>query len=98
MKLSDIGNLDNFGLSTRLRKVGNWSYRDTIDSSGMQRLVYHHGTEMAFFLNEGDGWSFFPSSVGWGSVSDQQGMNKIAANYGWRYIRRNGNPMYEFKG
>jgi hypothetical protein len=38
---------------------------------------------------------FSPESAGWGSASDQQGMNKILANYGWRYRRNGGEARYE---
>lgn len=38
-------------------------------------------------------WFFEPVSTGWGSVSDQQGMNKIMHGYGW-YYRRAGGAEY----
>jgi len=52
---------------------------------------------MGSFILAKDGvrWVFQPESVGWGSVSDQQGMNKILANYSWRYRRNGGVPRYE---
>ena len=42
-------------------------------------------------------WCFTPISVGWGSVSDQGGMNKVMPS-AWRYRRNGGNPRYEFNG
>ena len=100
MKLADIGDLFTFGDSLRPRKVSTWSYWDTMDSDGSVRIVYHYGTEMGRFENyhhgkHPDSWYFVPVSTGWGSVSDQQGMNKILQNFGWRYRRNGGNPRYE---
>ena len=99
MKLADIGDLATFRLryTGKHRKVGNWSFYDNCDN---QRIVYHYGTEMGRFENHHqyrhiDSWYFVPTSVGWGSASDQQGMNKILANHGWRYRRNGGNPRYE---
>jgi hypothetical protein len=95
MKLADIGDFVAAPhKSGRRRNVGNWSFVDSTDC----RTVYHYGTLMgAFILNEDDlqTWEFAPTSVGWGSVSDQQGMNKILANYSWRYRRNGGVPRYE---
>lgn len=63
---------------------------------GEIREVWHYGTLMGTFrLTKQNAWEFMPISTGWGSVSDQQGMNKILANYGWRYRRNGGNPRYE---
>ena len=94
MKLADIGDLTNFSSSGKVRKVSSWSFYDNDD---MERVVYHYGTEMGRFQFEPSDalWYFVPTSTGWGSVSDQQGMNKILANYGWRYRRNGGNPRYE---
>lgn len=38
-----------------------------------------------------------PHSTGWGSASDQQGMNKIMPT-GWRFRRNGGHARYEFNG
>jgi hypothetical protein len=100
MKLADIGDLSTFRSCGKVRKVGAWSYYDNDD---FQRVVYHYGTEMGRFYwesytaedAEDAVWHFFPTSVGWGSVSDQQGMNKILANHGWRYRRNGGEAHYE---
>jgi len=96
MKLADIGYFGTYGaVSTREVRVGNWSYFDRLGEDGDERIVYHYGTEMGRFALADNVWYFVPTSVGWGSVSDQQGMNKILANYGWRYRRNGGNPRYE---
>lgn len=92
MKLADIGNVaENFHSSGRVRKVGNWSYYDNCDRV---RTVYHYGTEMGRFVPTKFGWEFVPVSTGWGSVSDQGGMNKIIRSYGWYYTRKNGEARY----
>jgi hypothetical protein len=64
---------------------------------GEVREVWHYGTLMGAFVLTKDeqSWEFTPISAGWGSVSDQQGMNKIIANYGWRYRRNGGEARYE---
>jgi hypothetical protein len=64
---------------------------------GSVRSVYHYGTLMGAFVLTKDEqtWEFTPISVGWGSASDQQGMNKMLANYGWRYRRNGGSARYE---
>ena len=97
MKLADIGDLFTHGDSLRPRKVGAWSYWDTADSEGDTRIVYHYGTEMGrFHYENGDCvWYFVPTSTGWGSASDQQGMNKILKNFGWCYRRNGGEARYE---
>lgn len=95
MKLQDIGELITFGDSLRVRKVGNWSFLDTQDDTGSIRIVYHYGTEMGrFFVNDKMEWGFQPVSTGWGSVSDQGGMNKIIRNFGWYYSRKGGEAKY----
>lgn len=39
-------------------------------------------------------WSFAPLSTGWGSASDQQGLNRMLAGSGWRYIRKGGQARF----
>lgn len=58
---------------------------------GEVRDVYHYGTHMGSFrMTRNNTWEFVPVSRGWGSASDQQGMNKMLARYGWRYVRKGG--------
>lgn len=94
MKLADIGDLTTFRSSGKVRTVGRWSF---YDNDNMERTVYHYGTEMGRFQYEPSesNWEFFPISTGWGSVSDQQGMNKILKGFGWVYRRNGGNARYE---
>jgi len=101
MKLADI-NPEVSGMwfrDGRCRKVGQWTYTDTVDSNGiMHRLVAHHGTVMGEFASlSGSVWGFSPISTGWGSASDQQGMNKIMPN-GWKFRRNGGHARYEYNG
>lgn len=91
MKLADIGNMATFRSSGKVRKVGNWSY---YDNCGGMRTVYHYGTEMGRFVPNNGEYVFVPVSTGWGSVSDQGGMNKIIRNYGWYYSRKGGEATY----
>lgn len=75
------------------RCVGTWRYYDRANDhpdNGMQREVWHYSTLMGVFSHEHGSWSFYPVSTGWGSVSDQQGMNKIIHGYGWRFVRKGG--------
>jgi hypothetical protein len=41
-----------------------------------------------------DSWYFVPMSTGWGSASDQQGMNKIIKNFDWYFSRKGGVAKY----
>jgi hypothetical protein len=82
------------------RKCGNWTYADKINSIGQRvRYVSHHGTVMGYFKDCDPifGWLFLPVSTGWGSASDQQGMNKIMGSE-WKYRRNGGHARYEFNG
>lgn len=95
MKLQDIGDLTTFRSSGKVRKVSSWSF---YDNDNFERVVYHYGTEMGRFVYETDSdgasWYFVPTSTGWGSVSDQGGMNKIIRNFGWYYSRKGGVAKY----
>lgn len=100
-KLADIGNVDNFR-SGRSVKVGAWRVIDLRHVDGTRdRLIYHYGTHMGTlaFGTSGMFTTFVPYSMGWGSVSDQGGMNKILAAAGLplRYRRdaKGGGARYE---
>jgi hypothetical protein len=91
----------------RCRKVGKWTYSDYEDETCFKRVVAHHDHVMGeFVLRKADKsqgflgdyrWSFTPISTGWGSVSDQGGMNKVMPS-AWRYRRNGGHARYEFNG
>lgn len=99
MKLADIDPRVTEWFEGRSRKVGAWSYSDSISpfmpgcGSYTVRHVYHYGTCMGVFAYSCGSWEFAPISTGWGSVSDQGGMNKILKGYGW-YYRRAGGAEY----
>jgi hypothetical protein len=76
-----------------VRKVGEWRYEDFSDLVDV-RQVFHYDTLMGQFEDSPQfGWTFEPISTGWGSASDQQGMNKIMGNE-WHYYRNGGDPRY----
>lgn len=92
------------------RRVGRaWAFQDCVmpNSVGVEvqhRLVYHYGTLMGGLCRWVDPlpWNqhnvtvtFQPYSTGWGSVSDQNGMNQICRRYGWQYRRNGGVARYE---
>jgi hypothetical protein len=81
-------------------KVGNWRLVDSSDPFHCSRRIYHYGTLMGEFVRpvDSDTWEFVPMSTGWGSVSDQNGMNRILGRTGWKYRRNGGRPRYEFWG
>jgi hypothetical protein len=82
------------------RKCGKWTYCDVLNEAtkNRERYIKHHGTVMGFFTErEPNVWVFLPISTGWGSASDQQGMNKIMGSE-WKYRRNGGNPRYEWNG
>jgi hypothetical protein len=94
MRLDDIGNMGTFGKS---RRVGNWEYVDGVDADNtLRRTIVHHGTVMGELeLVDGETeFRFVPVSTGWGSVSDQGGMNKIIRRFGWYYSRKGGVARY----
>ena len=77
----------------KVRKVGEWRFEDFSDLVDV-RQVFHYDTLMGQFEDSPEfGWTFEPISVGWGSASDQQGMNKIMGGE-WRYYRNGGDPRY----
>ena len=85
-------------------RFGHWSLRDedfTYSDGTMAhyRYIVHYATIMGYFYYaaDGDGWQFSWASIGRGSVSDQNGMNRIIRGYGWRFLRA-GYPRYEWVG
>jgi len=79
------------------RNVGNWSFVDRNDGNFSYRQIFHHGTLLGEFYRVPfrDSWNFKPLSTGWGSASDQQGMNKILKDFGWKFRRNGGEARYE---
>ena len=102
MKLADINpSYSGYGKpfkDGKTRRVGNWSFYDCFRDGYMTRVISHRGTVMGEFDSlTGFEWGFSPVSTGWGSVSDQNGMNKIMPSR-WRFRRNGGNPRYELNG
>lgn len=105
MKLESMDPASNVGWrSGQSKVVGKWSFQDfqwarPVNGTWCQcsgREVWHYGTLMGHFVRvgfTGSDWFFEPVSTGWGSVSDQQGMNKMLKGYGW-YYRRAGGAEY----
>jgi hypothetical protein len=79
------------------KNVGNWTFSDAIDDTFMYRRILHRGTLMGEFYSDvtNMNWGFAPLSIGWGSASDQQGMNKILKDFGWSFRRNGGCPRFE---
>lgn len=100
-----IGGLDpriNDWQEGQMLSAHNWSAEDWTDTEGnSRRTVYHYSTRMVEFvqLSWMTDWSVDEDtiSLGWGSVSDQNGMNNLIRSYGFRYRRdeRGGGPRVE---
>lgn len=110
MKLEDIDPNTGLAFRPvgRNLKIGNWRIEDAVDCDGIQfRQVYHYGTLMGEWYKtipnyttgqadwEHEVFQFAPLSVGHGSCSDQQGMNRIMRNTTWTYKRSGGVARYE---
>jgi hypothetical protein len=83
--------------------ASSWSSVDDVDPFGARRrTISHYDTVMGEFIDvamESGPWSFYPFSVGHGSVSDQNGMNTLfkSVNSEIRF-HRNGVPRYSVGG
>lgn len=99
MKLADISPIHGVAFKDgKHRTVGNWSYWDHVSEYGYNvRVVFHYSTTMGKFVGDRHNgtWAFQPISTGWGSVSDQGGMNKIIRGTGWYYSRKGGADYIE---
>ena len=47
-----------------------------------------------FVIEADTEFHFAPMSTGWGSVSDQRGLNSMLQGTGWRFVRSGGVPRY----
>jgi hypothetical protein len=95
---SFVDSANPYGASRTKEAVRLWKLSPlNSDFDCKVRSVYHYGTLMGAFrlTKDEQTWEFTPISTGWGSASDQQGMNKMLANYGWRYRRNGGRARYE---
>lgn len=98
MKIAELNPVHGRAFASgRTVRAGAWSATDIVlEDALVQRVIRHYGTVMGVFEGDLDsgGWSFVPESVGYGSVSDQGGMNKVMRSFGW-YYRRAGGARYE---
>lgn len=97
MRLADINPITGreWSAGTR-RRVGAWSFSDGYTADGIAaRYIWHYSTLMVVLerdLLSPSVWHVCPHSLGWGSVSDQNGCNKAVrgALGGWYYSRKGG--------
>lgn len=96
MKIQDISPKRLTGIPFKdgqKKTIGAWSFEDFSDLVDV-RQVFHYKTLMGQFEDSPEfGWTFEPISTGWGSVSDQNGMNAIMGGE-WVYYRNGGDPRY----
>ena len=101
-----LENLCELPYSERARTFGNWIVSDfrIISSVGVQgrilRRFSYHGTAMLDLVRGdfGGDWSVVEARIGWGSASEQKGVNRILRGAGittHNYRRNGGNPRYE---
>jgi len=90
MKISDMRpTVKSWEYDGKVHKVGHWSYRDGWTTVGLVprqiRTVWHYNMAMVTFVNRGEDhapvWHVIPETIGWGSVSDQQGCNKLTDGF-----------------
>ena len=79
----------------RTYRAGAWSRSaiDDVDGKVRGRVgLYHYSTLMATWHPDDPRGTFVPVSVGWGSVSDQGGMNQVMRQLGvdLYYVRKGG--------
>jgi hypothetical protein len=97
MKIADIDPVVTEWREGRSRTVGAWSFQDMVVGACQVRTVRHYRTVMFVYVTDRSRWVVMPMDTGWGSVSDQGGVNKLVQSYGWRYCRdlKGGGPRYE---
>lgn len=74
-------------------KASSWTAVDRSYGTVAVREIFHYGTMMGKFVVGPYGSVFGPTSTGWGSASDQQGIRKL--DCGFRMVRKGGSPRYE---
>ena len=93
MKISDINpRVTPFKEGKRLKVRKRYfedKHYDNKEDYHPARFVYHHGCLMvAFVYDDVDRrWDVSRVELGWGSVSDQQGVNQLVEGYGFYYAR-----------
>lgn len=97
MKIEQLSPLSTSWKSGLSMKASSWSSVDDIDplDGACRRRVFHYETLMAEFIMSGV-WACHPLSTGWGTKSDQDGMNTLLSAVGssLRYYRNKKYPRY----
>ncbi len=100
MKVKDLSPFRLGWRNGKTRRVSTWESKDVVATLGGEprecRQIWHYTTLMGEFYKMDGRWVFVPCSVGWGSVSDQKGMNQILDGMGMAYRRNGGNPRYDY--
>lgn len=84
----------------KTRVASSWRSFDWCGDQSQFRDIYHYSTLMGRFVRDDSGrWSPIFLGVGYGSVSDQHGMNEILHGLGvlsvyYRRDKRGGGPRY----
>lgn len=103
MRLENFGELPYNGDSAR--KFGNWTVRDIGDfdtdgTGNIYRSAYYYGTRMLILVRRrfATEWTVDEANIGWGSASEQKGVNRILRGAGittHNYRRNGGVARYE---
>ncbi len=98
-----VGTLASTALAHPGKDVRASSWRAHYNETANELRVYHYSTRMLFATRNADG-SVYPIDIdtGWGSVTDQQGMNQIFKDLRiplkMRRDERGGGPRFETVG
>lgn len=96
MKVADINPIHGVDWKEgQTRKASTWTMVDSVHCHHLPiREVFHYSTLMGRFVKVNDSWGFEPISIGWGSVSDQKGINQMVDGLGGWYYSRKGGAEY----
>lgn len=91
--------ITDLAFTTKDRKAGNWRVKIIEYDFTLEHEIWHHGTRMLTYITAGhskDGRLIEASGrLGYGSVSDQGGMNKLMWKLGIPvYYARNGGAHF----
>lgn len=96
MKVADISPKVTDWKLGQTRKVSSWRFVDSVEDGLSSREVFHYDTLMGIFMETPQwGWCYEPISIGWGSVSDQKGINQLQDE--WYYSRKGGEAIMTHK-
>lgn len=82
MRIRDLARKDG-----RAGSEGSWKSQTFTFSNGVEvREIYHYGHHMlSFRITDPSDTNYLDYSIGWGSVSDQGGMNQLFLTLGLPY-------------